>query len=207
MDRFRFYLRPLLFRAAGYAVVFTASMTGVMYLAGGAFYENHFVEWLQFAMLVLGAVIFAAGGRCSREHRALSLVFAGVLSMAAVRECDLLLDRHVCKYFWQSCVTLIFLATALVLLKNGRAFFESLNEFTDWNSFGIMFAAVLALLFSRVVGHNDFWPQITGKKDLWLLIRIVEETTEVLAYFLFLAGAIEYTLKLNAIRRAAVRPS
>ncbi len=198
MDKIRFYLKPLLFRAAGYAVIFTVGMTGIMHLSGGHFYENHFVEWLQFALLLVGAVLFATGGRRCQKHRALSLVFAGVLSMAAVRECDLLLDRHIFKYFWQSCVTLLFLATALVLLKNWRAFFESLNEFSNWNSFGIMFAGFLALLFSRVVGHNDFWPQIIGKKELWLLIRVIEETSEVLAYFLFFTGSIEYTLKLNA---------
>jgi hypothetical protein len=189
------YVTPVMLRTGIYAIAFSLLITGIMLLPSEAFYENRLVEWIQVSLLTAGAALFVyAGLSGASSGRTLPFVLAGVLVMAAIRELDCLLDTYAGDSSWQVCVALVFAVTAIHLLRNFRQFMDSLRELTSHAAFGLLVAGVLALFFSRITGHNDFWDKHSSKEDLKLLLRIMEETTELLAYSITLIGAIEYAI-------------
>lgn len=189
------YITPVMLRTGIYVVFFSLLMTGVMLLPSEAFYENRLVEWIQVGTLAAGAALFIyAALRGGAAYNALPFVLAAILSIAAIRELDHLLDVYAGRSAWKICVALVLVAAALHLLRNFGQFMESLRDLSARPAFGLLVAGVLALCFSRITGHNNFWDKHSSKEDLKLLIRIVEETTELLAYCITLTGAIEYAI-------------
>jgi len=70
---------------------------------------------------------------------------------------------------------------------------------------GVLSGFLIVFVFSRIVGHNEFWKPITADGDLRTVARVVEETAEFVGYFILLVGILEYALALRQVcpRKAA----
>ena len=70
-----------------------------------------------------------------------------------------------------------------------------------------MFAgAVILFSFSLLVGHEPLWISILGDSYERVAKLAVEEFIELIGYFLWLIGTIEYTYEARAIAFRQPRP-
>ncbi len=71
-----------------------------------------------------------------------------------------------------------------------------------WPSPGLtlLFAgAVIIFAYVRLVGHEPLWSSILGEDYRRIVKLAVEEFIELIGYFLWLIGTIEYTFQARAI--------
>lgn len=195
----RRYFSPVIVRALIYACLLALITVGTMRLPGESFYEGRIVEWLQFTFLALSAAAFIHAASGKTEHKAISLVLAGGMAIAGIRECDRFLDHLICDNFWKVGVTLFFIGISILIYKDHDRILESVNKIIHWNAFGILLSGFLVLLFSRLFGHNDYWTDLIGKTNQKIVLQVIEENTELLSYFIFLAGSLEYSIKVKKL--------
>ena len=203
-------------RLSGYTVVLGLLAVGVMLFprvvpAKQSYGEGHVLEWLQFTLLLLSAIVLAWAGYRYRRHWSLSFVMACLLIGACIRESDSLLDRYMFAQSWETGVIAAVIAAGIVAVWKFKRLMVCLRQLSNSASFGIMFSGFLVVMvFSRILGHNDFWDHIMGSSDRRMVVRTVEENIELLGYFLILVGVVEYAFTLRLVSRgklqAAVRP-
>ena len=197
MSDIRRFFNPVILRAIIYTVLLALITTGTMLLPGESFHEGKIVEWMQFMLLFFSTVMFIFAAFRNTDNRELSLVLAGFLSMAGIRECDRFLDHLICDNFWKVGVSLFFSATAVLIYRKHKSILKSVERVIHWNSFGMLLSGFLVLLFSRLFGHNEYWSDIIGRTNQKVVLRVIEETTELLAYFIFLAGSTEFAIRMT----------
>ena len=61
--------------------------------------------------------------------------------------------------------------------------------------------------FVRFVGHEPFWTSIVGDSYERIVKLAVEEFIELLGYFLWIIGTIEYALQARAIAYRTPQPA
>ena len=61
--------------------------------------------------------------------------------------------------------------------------------------------------FVRFVGHEPFWTSIVGDSYERIVKLAVEEFIELLGYFLWIIGTIEYALQARAIAYQMPQPA
>ena len=79
-----------------------------------------------------------------------------------------------------------------------------------WPSPGLtlLFAgAVILFAFVRLVGHEPLWMSILGDDYRRIIKLAVEEFIELMGYFLWMIGTIEYALQARAIAMAEPQPA
>ena len=124
-----------------------------------------------------------------------------------IRESDYFLDLWVTDNFWQ---LLIGIVTALVIAytyRQRRRF--RIAWLRMWPSPGLtlLFAgAVVNFAFVLLVGHTPLWMAIMGDEYQHIVKIAVEEFIELVGYFLWLIGTIEYTYQARAIAMREPQP-
>ena len=79
-----------------------------------------------------------------------------------------------------------------------------------WPSPGLtlLFAdAIIMFVFVRLIGHEALWMAILGDDYLRVVKLAVEEFIELLGYYLWLIGTIEYTYQARAITLREPQPA
>ncbi len=162
--------------------------------------EGGVLEWLQFGLLFLGVLILALAAYLYQCHHQLTFILASLLAAACVRECDSLLDHYAFHHCWKLAVAVILLIAVIVIVKQFRSFAASVRSFVNWPCFGMMlFGFFVVFVFSRIIGHNDFWQVLAAGCNVRCVARAVEETAEFLGYFLLLIAVLEYALTLKQL--------
>ena len=192
------YFAPVILRSAIYAGLLAFITVSIMRLPGKSFHEGGIVEWLQFGFLLLCAILFIYAAKKNKTHKYLSLTLALFLIAASIRECDRFFDRLICDDFWKVGVTAVFILLTCLITSKTKSLLDSALTVINWRAFGMLLSGFLILLFSRLFGHNDFWSDLIGQSNQKTVLRIIEESTELLAYFIFLAGSVEYAIKAAA---------
>ena len=201
MKKIYLNLLPKLIKAFIYCAILAAITAGIMILSEESFKEDNAVEWLQFTFLFIATLCFIFTGKQNHDHRALSFVLAGVFLAACVRECDRILDEHVFEHAWKVGVTLIMIYVAWLICRKTQSIAESTIIVMQWSSFGILLAGFMVLVYSRIFGHNDFWTIAVSRSNHKMFLRVLEEGIELLAYYIFLIGAIEYQCAMRRLKK------
>ncbi len=196
MNKLYRYLNPTVIRSIFYTVVLATLATTVMVLSGESFREDNTVEWLQVLLLLGSVFCFFTAGRSCGKHRALSNTLAAGLLIACIRELDRFLENCLFEHAWKVGVTLVCIFAALIIYRNTLAIAESALQIINCRCFGLLLAAFMVLVFSRIFGHNDFWRKEVVGVNHKMVLRVIEEGIELLAYFIFFCGALEYRLTL-----------
>ncbi|NOR36790.1 MAG: hypothetical protein GQ577_08585 [Woeseiaceae bacterium] len=134
------------------------------------------------------------------SQRPIAIPFGGLALAFMIRELDYFFDRYLLDNFWQ---VLVGIAAAFVIVYTYRARKRLKIAWARiWPSPGLalLFAgAVIMFSFVRLVGHEPLWMSLLGD-DYRRVVKIaVEEFIELLGYFLWFIGSIEYTYQARAI--------
>ena len=124
-----------------------------------------------------------------------------------IRESDYFLDRYIADNFWQMLMGIVAALVIVYTYRNRRRF--RIAWLRMWPSPGLtlLFAgAVIIFAFVRLVGHETLWMAILGDGYQRIVKLAVEEFIELIGYFLWLIGTIEYTYQARAIAMREPQP-
>lgn len=166
------------------------------------------IEMMQpFILAVCGALLAWIAQYCPTQ-RPIAFPFGGLALAFLIRECDYFLDRYLIDNLWQ---VLIGIALAFVIAYTFRARKRlRIAWFRVWPSPGIALwfaGAVILFVYVRLVGHEPLWMSILGDDYTRIAKLAVEEFIELIGYFLWLIGTIEYAYQARAIAYRKPRPA
>lgn len=156
------------------------------------FKEDCVVEWLQFSALLATSVLFYKSMKKHTELKAGFHVLTILPLMAAMRELDSYL-RNIGHDAWKVFAGVLLIYMIYVLRKNRRTIKGQFSLIVKTRSFGLIFSGFLIVMsFSRLMGQKIFWEAVLQENYVRFAVRILEESFELIGYFLILMGAIEY---------------
>ena len=166
------------------------------------------VEIIQAIILGVCGVIMGWVARYCPTQRPVAILFGGMALAFLIRELDYFLDRYVIDNFWQ---VIIVIVGSLVIAYTYRHRKRMQIAFARiWPSSGLtlLFAgAVVLFSFVRFVGHEPLWMSILGDDYRRIIKLAVEEFIELIGYFLWMIGTIEYALQARAMAMAEPKPA
>ena len=156
------------------------------------FREFGVVENIQLGLLSLSAILFAGEAVCLKKHSAVLWFLASLCALGACRELDSFFDTNLPIISWKFGF-LFPIAATINLYRQRKAARNSLFYFLETPAFNLMFTAVLiGLALAQVLGHRKFIAAVLGEEvNARAVRRILEEGTEVIAYFLILLSTVE----------------
>ena len=166
------------------------------------------VEIVQAIILGICSVIMWWIARYCSTQRPVAILFGGMALAFLIRELDYFLDRFVADNFWQVATAIV---ASLVIVYTYRHRKRLQIAFARiWPSPGLtlLFAgAVILFGFIRFVGHEALWMSILGDDYRRVIKLAVEEFIELIGYFLWMIGSIEYAYQARAIAMAEPQPA
>lgn len=165
------------------------------------------IEFLQLAILIFCGLLYAWVARNYPSQRPIAFTFGGLALAFLVREMDFYLDRYVIDNFWQVVVALVSALIITYTFRHRRRF--RIAWLRLWPSPGLtlLFAgATIQFAFVRLVGHEPLWMAILGDDYVRLVKLAIEEFIELMGYYLWLIGTIEYLFQVRAIATREPRP-
>jgi hypothetical protein len=166
------------------------------------------VEIIQPVMLTICGLLFAWVARDCPSQRPIAFAFGGFALVAIVRELDYFFNRLVADNFWQVLVAIIA-ALAIAYTYRHRKRFR-IAWLRLWPSPGLtlIFAgATIHFGFALAVGHEPFWVAIMGEDYQRVVKLAVEEMIELMGYYLWLIGSLEYAFQARAIAFREPQPA
>ena len=166
------------------------------------------VEIIQAIILFACGVIMAWVARYCPSQRPLAILFGGLALAFLIRELDFFLDRYLADNLWQ---VLVAIAAALVIAytyRHHKRLNIALARIWPSPALALLFAgAVILFAFVRLVGHEPLWQSILGEHYLRITKLAIEEFIELVGYFLWMVGTIEYAFQARAIAYREPQPA
>ncbi|HNP64442.1 MAG TPA: hypothetical protein PKH39_10960 [Woeseiaceae bacterium] len=166
------------------------------------------VEIIQAIILAVCGVIMAWVAKHCVTQRPMAILFGGMALIFLIRELDFFFDRHVIDNFWQ---VLIVIAGSLLIAytyRSRRRLQIALARIWPSPGLTLLFSgAVILFAFVRMVGHEPLWMAILGDDYRRIVKLAVEEFIELIGYFLWIIGTIEYAFQARAIASAEPQPA
>lgn len=158
------------------------------------------IEIIQPLILATCGLMMAWVARYCPSQRPIALPFGGLAFAFMIRELDYFFDRYLADNLWQ---VLTAVALALVIVytyRQQRRLRIALARIWPSPGLALLFAgAVILFAFVRLVGHEPLWMSMLGDNYLRVIKLAVEEFIELIGYFLWLIGTIEYVYQARAI--------
>jgi len=172
--------------------VFMLSLKWILLSWGDTLFEEHGpLQWIQFVVLFIAALMMAIGARRLPSYRELLWVLACMLAFAAVREQDDLLDKTIPFLGWKVAGIFVVLAFG-VMLSRKAAFMEQLATYGPTAAFAIFWAGlIVAVPVAQLMGHGPFLEILLGYDYNRTYKAALEESGEMVGYMLLVAGSIE----------------
>ena len=161
------------------------------------FRENGPIEWAQFGLLVVTSAIFLSGACFVRWFRQVFFLLASLCATAAVRELDSLLDKAIPLLGWK--IGLLIPILALYTLYASRTILKAqVRAFVTLQGFAILWTGfIVVVAVAQLVGHGDLLKQLLGDGYTRHYKRFIEETLELVGYWILLVGSCESLLQLR----------
>ena len=158
------------------------------------------IEIMQPFILSVCGLLLAWVAKYCPSQRPIAIPFGGLALAFLIRECDYFLDRYVIDNLWQ---VLIGATLPFVIVYTYRVRRRIRIAWARiWPSPGVALwfaGAIVLFMFVRFVGHEPLWMSILDDDYRRVAKLAVEEFIELLGYFLWLVGTIEYTYQARAI--------
>ncbi len=166
------------------------------------------IEIIQPIILGVCGLLMAWVAKHCPSQRPIAFPFGGLALVFLIRELDYYFDRFLIDNLWQ---VLTAIAGALVITYTYRQRRRlKIAWGRIWPSPGIalLFAGAI-ILFSivRFVGHEPLWMSIMGDDYQRIVKLAVEEFIELIGYYLWLIGTIEYAYQARAIAYRDPQPA
>ena len=166
------------------------------------------VEIIQAIILAVCGVIMAWVAKHCVSQRPMAILFGGMALIFFIRELDYFFDRYVIDNFWQ---VLIVIAGSLLIAytyRSRRRLQIALARIWPSPGLTLLFSGVVILFaFVRLVGHEPLWMSILGDDYRRIVKLAVEEFIELIGYFLWIIGTIEYAFQARSISVAEPQPA
>ena len=158
------------------------------------------VEIIQLLILMFCGLIMGRVAMISQTQRPLAILFGGLALVFLFRELHYFLDRYLIDNLWQ---ILVAVAGALLIAycyRHRKRMNIALARIWPSPGLTLIFAgAVILFAYSILVGHEPLWQAMLGEHYSRLIKLAVEEFIELIGYFLWMIGTIEYAYQAKAI--------
>lgn len=193
---FGIYLRFIL-----YTLVIISIVAALPIISGENAYdspEGTVIEWVQYALITSAAVLMFVAGLRLPESRGLLFFLAALAGVASIRELDMYLDIYNPYWGWQLPAIFIGALGIYAFWIHRFAFMQQLRSFVSHHSFALFWARLIIVVpFAQLVGHGEYLELVLGEDYRRSHKRLIEETGELLGYFLILFGSIELITELR----------
>ena len=138
----------------------------------------------------------------------IALPCGGLALVFLIRELDYFLDTIVADNVWQILIVVVGSLGIAYTWRYQKRLQIALARIWPSPGLTLLFAgAVILFAFVRFVGHEPFWTSIVGDSYERIVKLAVEEFIELLGYFLWIIGTIEYALQARAIAYQMPQPA
>lgn len=166
------------------------------------------IEIIQPLMLAICALIMAWVSRYCPSQRPIALPFAGLAVAFMIRELDYYSDRFLADNLWQFPIGIITALIIVYTFREQRRLRIALARLWPSPGLALIFAGALILFsFATLVGHEPLWKSILGEDYRRIVKLAVEEFIELMGYFLWMIGTIEYAYQARAIAYREPQPA
>jgi hypothetical protein len=165
------------------------------------------VEIIQAIILGACGVIMWWVARYCPTQRPVAILFGGMALAFLIRELDYFLDRFIADNFWQVVIAVVGSLVIAYTLRHLRRLQIAFGRIWPSPGLTLLFAgAIILFAFVRLVGHEPLWMSILGDDYRRIFKLAVEEFIELIGYFLWMIGTIEYAYQARAIAMAEPQP-
>ncbi len=166
------------------------------------------VEIIQAIVLLACGGLMAWVAWCCPTQRPLAIPFGGLALAFLIRELDYFLDLYIADNFWQVVIAIVGALVIAYTYRHRRRLRIALARLWPSPGLTLMFAgAVILFAFVRLVGHEPLWMSILGDDYRRVIKLAIEEFIELVGYFLWMVGTIEYALQARAIAYRPPQPA
>ena len=166
------------------------------------------VEIIQAIILAACGVIMGWVARYCPSQRPVAIPFAGMALAFFVRELDYYLDRYIVDSLWQVIIVIVGALVIVYTVRNRKRLQIALARIWPSPGLTLLFAgAVILFAFVRFVGHEPLWMSILDEDYRRVIKLAVEEFIELMGYFLWMTGTVEYAFQARAIAMAEPQPA
>jgi hypothetical protein len=166
------------------------------------------IEIIQAIILLLCGTIMAWVARHCPAQRTVAILFGGVALVFLIRESDYFLDRFVVDNLWQVLTVIVASLVIVYSYRHRRRLKIALARIWPSPGLTLLFAgAVVIFAFVSMVGHEALWVSILGDDYKRVIKLAIEEFIELIGYFLWMIGTIEYAFQARAITMAEPLPA
>ncbi len=189
-------LTALFIRLVLYAALFVGIYAIMVYDAlSASFGESSLTEYAQEALLALIALISFYSARRYAAYRALAISLGVMALVSLIRELNNYAYEYLFPYAWQVGVLLVLLPFFAFMYRNYRNLMHEITLTADRYFFPILLIGTLVLhLFSRLYGLRFIWQNLMGDSYMHAVVRVSEESIELLGYSILFIGAVEFYL-------------
>ena len=166
------------------------------------------IEIIQAIILALCAGVMTWVARYCPSQAPVAIPFCGMAIAFLIRELDYFLDRFIIDNFWQVLIGILASLVIAYTYRNRKRLQIALGRI--WPSPGLTFlfcGAVILFAFVRLVGHEPLWQSILQDDYKRVIKLAVEEFIELVGYFLWMLGTVEYAFQARAIALAEPQPA
>ena len=166
------------------------------------------IELMQPLILSLCGLLLLWVAQNCPSQRPIAYPGAGLALAFLIRECDYFLDRFLIDNLWQFLIAITLAFVIAFTYRARRRLGIALARIWPSPGLALWFAgAVILFAFVQLVGHEPLWKAIAGDHYQRVVKLAVEEFIELIGYFLWLVGTIEYTYQARAIAYREPQPA
>ena len=166
------------------------------------------VEIIQAIILLACGGIMTWVAQYCPSQRPLAILLGGMALVFLIRELDFFLDRYVIDNLWQVLDVIVASLVVVYVYRHRRRLQIALARIWPSPGLTLLFAgAVILFAFAPLVGHEPLWQSILGEHYLRVTKLAIEEFIELIAYFLWMTGTVEYAFQARAIASREPQPA
>jgi len=166
------------------------------------------IEIIQAIILGACGAIMGWVARYCPSQRPIAFGFGGMALAFLIRELDYFLDRFVADNLWQVLIAIVGALLIAYTYRHRRRLNIGLARIWPSPGLTLLFAgAIILFAFVRLVGHEPLWMSILGDAYQRVTKLAIEEFIELIGYFLWMIGTIEYALQARAIAYREPQPA
>jgi hypothetical protein len=155
---------------------------------------------------VCGGLMVWVANYCPSQ-RPIAIPFGALALAFMIRELDYFLDRYVADNLWQVLIGFPAAFVIVYVYRVRKRFKIAWVRLWPSPGMALLFAgAAILFAFVQFVGHEPLWMSLLGENYQRVAKLAAEEFIELIGYFLWLIGTIEYTYEARAIAYKEPQP-
>ena len=166
------------------------------------------IEIIQTLILAICAMMMGWVARHCPSQQPIAVLFGALALAFLIRELDYFFDRYLVDNLYQLPIGILAALAITYTYRHSRRLRIALARLWPSPALALLFAgAVVLFAFAQMMGHEPLWQAIMGDQYQRVVKLATEEFIELLGYFLWLAGTIEYSYQARAIAYREPQPA